>query len=105
LIKTILKILLLGVLAYAVYKGAWVYSGIKWSTYVAACAEQVQMCKLGRQKAPDHEIAAAVTELYTCVQKRQPMVESVFVRLPKSHAEISSDPLDYRYAAAFCRSP
>ena len=105
LIKTVLKVLLLGALAYALYKGAWIYSGVKWVTYVTECAEQVQMCDLGRRKAPDDEVAAAATELYACVQERQPAIESVFLRVPKSHAEISSDPLDHRYAAEFCLSP
>jgi hypothetical protein len=102
-IKTAIKFMLFAALAVVLYKGMEVYAGVKWSTYVVDCADQLQMCSLGRQRAPDAQIAAAVTELYACVAKRQPAFESVFVPLPKSHADISSDPLDYKYAEAFCK--
>jgi hypothetical protein len=104
LIKKTFKFILFAALAVVLYKGMEVYAGIRWANYVVDCADQLQMCKLGRERAPDPLVAATVTELYACVAKRQPAHESLFVRLPRSHAEISSEPLDYRYAEGFCRN-
>lgn len=103
MVKTVFKFILFAVLAVALYKGMEIYAGIRWANYVVDCADELQMCSLARQRAPEPRIAAAVTELYACVARRQPAHESLFVRLPKSHAQISSDPLDYKYAEAFCR--
>lgn len=103
MLKRIIKtavILTLLILGYKVAQGYFTY---QWATYVAECANKLELCSLGRQKASDLLVSEAVDKLYSCVKERQPFVESFLVPLPKSHAAISSAPIDYKYAEDFCR--
>jgi hypothetical protein len=100
--KKALKLIGLIAIIFLAYKAAHVYATVKWSIYVVDCAEKLELCSLGKQRASVSQITGVVDNLYSCVAKRQPFVESLLVPLPKSHAAISSAPLDYKYAEAFC---
>jgi hypothetical protein len=102
-LKGIFKVTVVCVLLLATYKVAQGYFTYRWATYVAECAGTLELCNLGKQKASDQVVSAAVDKLYSCVRTRQPFLESLLVPLPKSHAAISSDPVDYKYAEDFCR--
>jgi hypothetical protein len=103
MLKSVLKFAVICVLLFALYNVAQLYFTYRWATYVAHCADKLELCSLGRQKASNQRVEHAVEQLYSCVKTRQPFVESFFVPLPKSHAAISSDPIDYKYAEDFCR--
>jgi hypothetical protein len=104
-LKSIAKIAVILILLVLGYKVAQGYFTYRWATYVAECADKLELCSLGRQKASDQLVSEAVDKLYSCVKERQPFVESFLVPLPKSHAATSSDPIDYKYAEDFCRLP
>lgn len=102
-LKKIFKFIVIFALLFVAYKAALFYSVYKWSTYVAECENTLDLCSLGKQKASNQIVSEAVEKLYFCVNKRQPFLEGLLVPLPKSHAAISSDPIDYKYAEDFCR--
>jgi hypothetical protein len=101
-LKKILKIAVILTLVVVGYKGAQLYFTYNWATYVAVCADKLELCSLGRQKASDQLVSETVDKLFSCVKERQPFLESLFVRLPSSHVAVSSDPIDYKYAEDFC---
>jgi hypothetical protein len=104
-LKRIIKIAVVLILLVLGYKVAQGYFTYRWATYVAQCADNLELCSLGRQKASDQRVSEAVDKLYSCVKERQPFIESFLVPLPKSHSAISADPVDYKYAEDFCRLP
>ena len=103
--KRFAKIAAILILLVFGYKAAQGYLTYRWATYVAECADKLELCSLGQKKASAQLVTEAVDKLYSCVKERQPFLESFLVPLPKSHAAISSDPLDYKYAEDFCRLP
>lgn len=89
MLKTLMKVVLTVVLAYAAYRGAEFYSIYKTGTYLQACAPMQDICRLTKSNPSDEMVTEFMRDTYSCMSRKQGFPESVLFPIPKEWSDPS----------------
>lgn len=78
MLRSLLKLALVGVLLFAAYRAASTYYLFRLMDHFAACYPQSGMCSLAEQNAPAARVEQAAQEAMSCVSRRQGTLEAFF---------------------------
>ena len=103
MLKTIFKLVAIGIFLFLAYKAASAYSLFKFADHMRECLPPSGVCSMVELRAPRQEIEAAMSQALSCSRKRQTAVESVFLSIPQSHTSSSSSQADYTGLLEMCK--
>ncbi len=103
MLRTIVKLVIAGVVLFGAYKAASIYSLFQFAEHMHECLPKSGVCRMAEVKAQPQEIEVAMAEALSCARKRQTALEAVFLRIPKAEPSSSSEVIDYNGLLEMCK--
>lgn len=100
MIRQAIRIAIMLLLLWGVYKATGVYALFKFGEYTDRCINVDRMCELSERKASKSEVGAAWSEAMSCVKNKQGFPENMFFDASNSGEESIS----YHDAKLLCAS-
>ena len=103
MLRTIIKLVIAGVVLIGAYKVMSIYSLFQFADHMRECLPTSGVCRMVELKASRQEIEVAMGQSLSCARKRQSAVESVFLSIPKTEHTNSSGSTDYDGLLEMCK--